>query len=175
MIISYVFLPQLFSLETSNYLRLNRKTIFQVYLLQVQYFSQLQHANTRPTKLESQFQQFPSSSYAFYKIETNLKALYQLNLIPLEKYSKQQVSYFYQIVHFMMNPTKFGSLHLNTPNSRYDFCKFVYKSVKINKEKHFKNPKYATYTRSGAPTVTDAWVPQSTQPHPIGTRSRERG
>ena len=24
----------------------------------------------------------------------------------------------------MMNPTKFGSLHLDTPNSRYEFLKF---------------------------------------------------
>ena len=40
MVITYVFLPHLFSLETSNYLGLNRKTIFQICLLQVQYFSQ---------------------------------------------------------------------------------------------------------------------------------------
>ena len=56
------------------------------------------------------FSHSSSSSYAFYKIETNLKALYQLNFILPEKYPKQQVSYFYPIVHFMMNPTKFGSL-----------------------------------------------------------------
>ena len=31
--------------------------------------------NTRSAKLESQFYHFPSSSYAFYKIKNNLKAL----------------------------------------------------------------------------------------------------
>ena len=35
-------------------------------------------------KLESHFQHLPNSSYTFYKIETNLKALIQLNLIPSE-------------------------------------------------------------------------------------------
>ena len=36
----------------------------------------------------------------------------------------------------MMNPTKFGSLHLGTPSSRYEFLKFVFKSVKkIRKSK----------------------------------------
>ena len=139
MIISYVFLPHLFSLETSNYLRLNRKTIFQLYLLQVQHFSQLEHVNTRPVKLESQFLHSPSSRYAFYKMKTNLKALIQLNLIPLEKYPKQQVSYFYKIIHFMINRTKFGSLKLDNPNSRYLFLKFAFKSMKINQENHFNS------------------------------------
>ena len=37
-----------------------------------------------------------------------------------------------------MNPTKFGSPHLDTPNSRYDFCKFATKSMKTNKENHSK-------------------------------------
>ena len=69
----------------------------------------------------------------------------------------------------MMNPTEFGSPHLGTPNSRYKFLKFAFKYVKINKEKHIKNPKYATYTRSSAPTVTDERVPQSTRPHPTDT------
>ena len=135
MIISYIFFPHLFSLETSNYLRLNRKIIFQVCLLQVQYCSQLEHVNTRSEKLESQFYHLPSSSYAIYKIETILKTLILLNLILLEKYTKQYISYFYQIVHFKMNPTKFSSPHLDTPSSRYNFCKLVTKSVKkINKE-----------------------------------------
>ena len=159
MIINYVFLPHLFSLETSNYLRLNRKIIFQVCLLQVQYFSQLYYVNTRLTKLESQFYQFPSSSYACYKIENNLKALIQLHLFILEKYTKQQVSYFYQIVHFMMNPIKFVSLNLDIASSRYDFCKFATKSVNINKEK-FKNPIYTTCTRSSAPTAIDSGTPR---------------
>ena len=38
-----------------------------------------------------------------------------------------------------MNLTKFGSPHLDTPSSRYDFCKFAFKYVKINKNK--LNPK----------------------------------
>ena len=72
MIICYVFLPQLISLESSNELRLNRKIILQVCLLQVQYFSQLEHVNPRPAKLESQFYQLPSSSYVIYKIDLQL-------------------------------------------------------------------------------------------------------
>ena len=134
MIISYVFLPHLFSLETSNYLRLNRKTIFQVCRLQVQHFSQLEHVNTRSAKLESQFYHFLSSSYAFYKIENNLKALIQHNLIILEKHPKQQVLYFYQLLHSMMKPTKFGSLHLDIYSSTYEFLKHKFKSVKTNKK-----------------------------------------
>ena len=39
-----------------------------------------------------------------------------------------------------MNPTKFRSPHLNTPNSRYDFYNFAIKSGKTNKEKsNFKS------------------------------------
>ena len=34
----------------------------------------------------------------------------------------------------MMNPTKFGSLNLDTPSSRYEFLKLVFKSVKRNKK-----------------------------------------
>ena len=34
----------------------------------------------------------------------------------------------------MMNPTKFGSLNLDTPSSRYEFFKHVFKSVKTNKK-----------------------------------------
>jgi hypothetical protein len=47
-----------------------------------------------------------------------------------------------------MNLTKFGSLHLNTPNSRYEFLKFAFKSVKTNKEKHSKtrNPLHAPHS-----------------------------
>ena len=47
-----------------------------------------------------------------------------------------------------MNLTKFSSPHLDTPNSKYDFCKFATKSMKTNKENHSKNLKYTTYTRS---------------------------
>ena len=92
-----------------------------------------------PAKLESQFDHLPSSSYAIYKIETILKALILLNLIHLEKYPKQYISYFNQIVYFKMNPTKFGSSHLDTPSSRYKFLKFVPKSMKKNKENQISN------------------------------------
>ena len=51
-------------------------------------FFYLDHVNTRPAKLESQFYHLPNSSYAIYKIETILKALILLNLILLEKYPK---------------------------------------------------------------------------------------
>ena len=176
MTISYVFLPHLFSLETSNYLRLNRNTIFQACLLQVQYFSQLQHVNTRSTKLESHFCHFSSSIQAFYKIkkEDHITSMFTVGLIfflarecqhktnkigitilsPSQlklrnlqdrnyfkstylaqfnsprKYLKQQISYFYQILHFKINPTKFGLPHLDTPSSRYEFLNFVTKSMK---------------------------------------------
>ena len=37
----------------------------------------------------------------------------------------------------MMNPTKFGSLNLDTPSSRYEFLKHVFKSIKkIRKSKN---------------------------------------
>ena len=40
----------------------------------------------------------------------------------------------------MMNLTKFGSPHLDTPNFRYEFSKFVTKSMKkINKENQISN------------------------------------
>ena len=40
----------------------------------------------------------------------------------------------------MMNLTKYGSPHLDTPSSRYEFSKFVTKSVKkINKENQISN------------------------------------
>ena len=35
----------------------------------------------------------------------------------------------------MMNPTKFGSLNLDTPSSRYEFVKHVFKYVKNKKIK----------------------------------------
>ena len=39
----------------------------------------------------------------------------------------------------MMNPTKFVSLHLDTPSSRYEFLKFATKSRIINKENRISN------------------------------------
>ena len=53
-----------------------------------------------------------------------------LNLILLEKYPKQYISYFHQILHFMMNLTKFGLLDLGIYNSTYEFSKFAYISEK---------------------------------------------
>ena len=38
-----------------------------------------------------------------------------------------------------MKPKKFGSPHLDTPSSRYEFLKFAFKSVKINLENNSKN------------------------------------
>ena len=49
-------------------------------------------------------------------------ASHRLNLIPPD--------FFYKIVHFMMNPTKFGSLNLDSPSSSYEFLKFGTKSRK---------------------------------------------
>ena len=57
-----------------------------------------------------------------------------LNLILLEKYPEQYILYFYQILNFMRNPTKFGSPKLDIDNSTYDFSKFAYileKCIKI--------------------------------------------
>ena len=85
---------------------------------------------TRPAKLESQFYHLSSSSYAFYKIYTTLKALIFLNLILSEKYPKQQISYFYQILNFMRNPKKISSPKLDTPSLRYEFLKHAFKSMK---------------------------------------------
>ena len=39
----------------------------------------------------------------------------------------------------MRNPTKFGSLNLDTPSSRFEFYKFATISKKTNKEKQ-QNP-----------------------------------
>ena len=97
------------------------------------YFSQLEHVNTRPAKLESHFYHFPSSSYAFYNINY-FKSTYLGQFNSPRKQNKQQISYIYQIVHFKINPTKFGSPHLDTPSLRYNFYKFATKSVKTNKE-----------------------------------------
>ena len=54
-----------------------------------------------------------------------------------------------------MNPIKFGSPHLDTPSSRYNFCKLVFKSVK-NKQKQTLN---AMYTRSTTHSGTNSWAP----------------
>ena len=81
----------------------------------------------RTSKIGITFFHISNSSYAFYKIKAFFKTLIQLNSIHTENYSKQQVSYFYQIVHFKMKLTKFGSLHLDTPSSRCDFWKIAFK------------------------------------------------
>ena len=76
----------------------------------------------------------PQLKLCILKIANNLKALLQIHLILPEKYQKQCISYFYQIPHFMMNPTKFGSPHLDINNSTYEFLKHTFKSVKTNKK-----------------------------------------
>ena len=66
----------------------------------------------------------------------------------------------------MMNPTKFGSPHLDTPNSRYDFCKFATKFGKTNKEKsNFNSGPAARCTRSSAPGGAESGGPHSMRPH----------
>ena len=77
-----IFIPIIF-LRKHHLLIDKQKDPTQSSLLQVYYFFQLEHVNTRSTKLESHFYRFPSSSYAFYKIETILKALIQLHFIHL--------------------------------------------------------------------------------------------
>ena len=59
------------------------------------------------------------------------KSIYLAQFNSPRIYPKQQISYFYQILHFMMNLTKFVSSHLDTPSSRYEFLKVVFKSLKI--------------------------------------------
>ena len=59
-----------------------------------------------------------------------------------------------------MKLTKFGSLHFDTPSSRYKFLKFATKSVKANKENYSKSEIYyihPVYT----PTTADSRGPQS--------------
>ena len=51
----------------------------------------------------------------------------------------------------MMNPTKFGSLHLDTRSPRYEFLKLVFKFV--------KNKKIKTSTQ------TDKWGPLVNRTH----------
>ena len=51
-----------------------------------------------------------------------------------------------------MNLKKFGSPHLDTPSSRYEFLEFAFKSVKINQEKHFKYQLTARTRGSMGPT-----------------------
>ena len=41
------------------------------------------------------------------------------------------MSYFYKILHFLRNTTKFGSPKMDIYNLAYDFLKFAFKS-KIN-------------------------------------------
>ena len=74
-----------------------------------------------------------------------------------------------------MNPVKFVSPHLDTPNSRYDFCKFATKSRKTNKEKsNFKSGPTAGYTRSSAPGGAHSWARGQRVPH-VSNTGAERG
>ena len=68
------FYPYKFSLENTIYYQINRKTLINSNLQQVYYFSQLERVNTKPTKLESQFYEFSSSRYLFYKFTNIQKA-----------------------------------------------------------------------------------------------------
>ena len=61
----------------------------------------------------------------------------------------------------MMNLTKFSSLNLDTPNSKYDFCKFATKSVKTNKEKHSKKSEIYYIHSVYTPTAADSRGPWS--------------
>ena len=81
----------------------------------------------------------------------HLKSIYLATFYSLEKSQKQCISYFYQILHFKMKLTKFGSPKLDTPSLRYEFLKHVFKSVKTNKK--IKD------------TQTDRWGPRSTGTH----------
>ena len=72
----------------------------------------------------------------------------------------------------MMNPTKFGSPHLDTPSSRYNFCNLATKSVKIYKENKIHSGSATGYTRSIHPTVTNVWAPKVNQPH-MSVRTRQ--
>ena len=138
MIISYVFLPHLFSLETSNYLRLNRKyhipsmsTVGLVFFLARAY----QH---KTNKIRITIFALPQLKICILQDGNKFKSTYlaQFNS-PRKKHTKQQVSYFYQIVHFMMNLKKFSKPNLDTPSLSYKFHKLVFKSRK-NKEKQTK-------------------------------------
>ena len=68
--------------------------------------------------------------------------------------------FFYKILHFMRNPTKFGSSKLDTPSSRYDFPKLVQKSGKEQNQ---------TLT-----AVADTWDPRVSGPHMSVNRNRAR-
>ena len=57
----------------------------------------------------------------------------------------------------MMNLTKYGSPHLDTPSSRYEFLKFESLSEK-EQRKTFKT-KIAICTQLTTPTATDCWAP----------------
>ena len=75
----------------------------------------------------------------------------------------------------MMNVAKFGSPHLDTPNSRYDFCKFATKYGKTNKEKSNFQPGATTrYTRSIHPWWPTARARRSMVPH-VSDTGAERG
>ena len=73
-----------------------------------------------------------------------------------------------------MNPKKFGSPHLDTPSSRYNFCKFASKSVKTNRENQIHSRSAARYTRSIHPAVTDVWAPKVNRTHTF-VRPRQGG
>ena len=67
------------------------------------------------------------------------------------KYYKLYISYFYKILHFLRNTTKFGSPKIDIYNSTYDFLKFAFKS-KINE-------------LALNPTAADSWDPYVNRAH----------
>ena len=54
-----------------------------------------------------------------------------------------------------MKPKKFGSPHLDTPSSKYEFLKFAFKSMKINKDNQISN----RAQQLGAPGLVHPEVP----------------
>ena len=73
------------------------------------------------------------------------KSIYLTTFKSTIKISELYISYFYKILHFLRNTTKFGSPKLDIYNSTYDFLKLAYIS-EIN-ELAFKS------------TAADSWDP----------------
>ena len=71
-----------------------------------------------------------------------------------------------------MNLTKFSSPNVDTPNSKYDFCKFATKYMKTNKENNSKKSEIYYIHPVYTPTTADSRGPWSTWPHVIDTQSR---
>ena len=57
------------------------------------------------------------------------KSTYLVIFYSPKKYQNLHISYFYKILHFTRNTTKFGSPKMDIYNSTYDFSKLVQKSM----------------------------------------------